>query len=188
MLKTSLDQVVLINEQDEVLGIADKLQAHQDKALHRAISVFLFDKQGYLLMQQRSLEKIVASGCWANTVCGNVRPSESNQACAVRRLQEELGLIFPPEQLFSLGKFRYQVEFANGLAENELDELFVLRVGDRQQLKLKPNPAEVMGCKWFKLRKAQKLLKQAKQKTAPWFDLILQGEFGQKLEEYGQQT
>ena len=49
---TTQEHVVLVNEQDEVLGTMEKLEAHWKGALHRAFSVFLFDDEGRLLLQQ----------------------------------------------------------------------------------------------------------------------------------------
>ncbi|UKL12802.1 isopentenyl-diphosphate Delta-isomerase [Pseudomonas savastanoi] len=72
--------------------MAEKIEAHQSGLLHRAISVFLFDKDGRLLLQRRSASKYHAAGLWANSCCGHPRPGELPIDAAVRRLQEELGI------------------------------------------------------------------------------------------------
>ena len=72
--------------------------------LHRAFSVFLFDSQNRLLLQQRATEKITFSDMWTNTCCSHplgipgetgVGLEESIQGvrrAAVRKLDHELGI------------------------------------------------------------------------------------------------
>lgn len=109
MTRPPLDQVTLVNDQDEVVGSMDKVDAHRGEGkLHRASSVYLFKKKGErieFLLQQRSNKKIVGAQLWANTCCGNVRPIESYEECAYRRLREELGIT--NAEIKSLTKFQY---------------------------------------------------------------------------------
>src|SRR3989338_5068869 len=86
------ESVVLVDESDKPVGQAEKLEAHRLGLLHRAFSVFVFDPQGELLLQQRAASKYHAAGLWANTCCGHPRPGEDLVAAAHRRLREELGL------------------------------------------------------------------------------------------------
>lgn len=174
----SLDQVVLVNEQDEVIGRADKVEAHKQPAqLHRACSVFLFDQDGKLLVQKRSGQKIVGARRWANTACGNVRPGESYEECALRRLREELGIV--GAALEKIGKFQYQVEFENGFVEKEIDTIFAQRLSRRPQLEL--NSAEVQAVDWVDF---EQLLKEGGG-YAPWVSKILsQPEIRKELKNY----
>src|SRR3989344_6441635 len=120
-----LDQVILVDEADNQIGTMDKVAAHRGQGrLHRAISVFLFNDQGQLLIQQRSQEKITAQGQWGNTCCGNVRPGESYQECAYRRLREELG-IAEGVTLAPVRKFSYFARCGEEFSEREIDQVFV---------------------------------------------------------------
>ena len=160
----NLDQVVLVDKYDRVIGQADKIEAHRGAGqLHRAISVFLFDGGGNLLIQQRSEKKIIAPLKWANTCCGNVRPGEKYEECAYRRLQEELGV--GVVELKPIGKFQYQFEFDNGFAENEIDVVFVGVYSGRAV----PNPAEVKSCAWMLF---DDFRHQLNGKYAPWVEII----------------
>lgn len=155
------DEVVLINDDDQVLGRMDKVSAHQGNGrLHRAVSVFLFDEQGEVLVQQRSEFKIVAANKWANTACGNVRPGETRIQCALRRLREELGI--EQVELEDLGKFQYRVSFDNGFSEKEIDAVFA----GRWQGSPKPNPKEVRAVRWLDW---EQLMRRAQgEQWAPW--------------------
>lgn len=169
-------QVVLVNNNDEVVGQANVLDAHQGKGmLHRACSVFLFNDQGQILIQQRSAKKLVAANLWANTVCGNVQPAETVQTCALRRLREELGIV--AVQLIKLGKFQYSVKFDNGFVEHEIDTVFVGQYNGQPQ----PNPAEVQDFGWASYQE----LWQRVDQFAPWVKIILsQKHINQLLKKY----
>jgi len=167
------DHVTLVNEQDQVIGSMDKIEAHCGGGkLHRAISVFLFrrDKTGALelLLQQRSDQKIVGARQWANTVCGNVWPEESYEECARRRLEFELNITqkIPLTDIFI---FRYQVQCNQEFGENEIDHIFVGWFDG----KLKPNPEEVTATQWFAWERAKKLDKSVSN-WSPWFKKMMQ--------------
>lgn len=115
------EEVILVNEHDEVIGSMEKLQAHQEGRLHRAFSVFLFNSNGDLLLQQRASAKYHSGGLWSNTCCSHPRPGEAIQAAAMRRLQEEMGL---QTSLVHLFKFIYKAPVDN-LTEHEVDHVFV---------------------------------------------------------------
>src|SRR3972149_2428433 len=85
------DEVVLVDERDAPTGTADKLAAHRSGALHRALSVFVFDGSGRLLLQRRAADKYPSGGLWANTCCSHPRPGEDVTVAAHRRLREEMG-------------------------------------------------------------------------------------------------
>ena len=131
-----MEQVILVNPQDEPIGVMEKMEAHQKGLLHRAFSVFVFNKKGEMLLQQRAKEKYHSGGLWTNTCCSHPAPGESTDAAAVRRLQEEMGFQTPLKESFS---FMYKTTFDNGLTEHEIDHVFIGEYEDA----IEPNPAEV---------------------------------------------
>ena len=165
-----LDQVILVNQQDEPIGVMDKTEAHRGMGrLHQAISVFLFRKNKTvieLLIQQRSQQKITCAGWWANTVCGNVRPDESREQCALRRLKEELGIT--KARIKPIYKFQYQAKCDKEFSENEIDQVFVGWFDGQIQ----PNPAEVADYQWINW---PSLLDQkiTQYQFVPWFGIML---------------
>lgn len=163
------DLVTLVDENDVVIGVADKVAAHRGEGkLHRAASVFLFRKstesgEVELLLQQRSTKKIVGAEQWANTVCGNVWPEESYEECAKRRLSFELGI--NSVELFDVVTFRYQVQCNQEFSENEIDHIFAGWFDG----KLLSNPEEVASYKWI----AWKDISPTDERWAPWFKLFI---------------
>ncbi|MFD9906681.1 isopentenyl-diphosphate Delta-isomerase [Streptomyces sp. NPDC059063] len=129
----------LVDEDGRTIGTAEKLAAHQAPGqLHRAFSVFLFDEQGRLLLQQRALGKYHSPGVWSNTCCGHPYPGEAPFAAAARRTFEELGV--SPSLLAEAGTVRYNhPDPESGLVEQEFNHLFVGLV----QAELRPDPEEV---------------------------------------------
>lgn len=115
------DLVVLVDENDREIGVEGKLAAHRSGKLHRAISVFVFDRDNRLLLQQRASIKYHSGSLWSNTCCTHPRPAESNIDAASRRLREEMGVACELSQAFS---FVYRAAFPNKLIEHEYDHVF----------------------------------------------------------------
>lgn len=135
------EQVVLVDESDNEIGLMPKLEAHQRGLLHRAFSVFVYNSAGELLLQRRADEKYHSPGLWSNTCCSHPRKGETAADAARRRLHEEMGMECPLNEAFS---FTYRSEFANGLIEHEFDHVFFGSTDELPQ----PNSAEVSGWKY----------------------------------------
>lgn len=131
-----MENVVLVNEADEQTGIMEKLEAHEKALLHRAVSVFLFNAQGDMLLQQRADAKYHSGGLWTNTCCSHPRPGEEPLHAAQRRLREEMGIVAPLQKAFT---FTYKAAFGNGLTEYEFDHVFT----GSYEGAIIPDPAEV---------------------------------------------
>ncbi len=117
-----MESVILVNGNDIEIGLMEKMEAHEKALLHRAFSVFIFNKKGDLLMQQRALRKYHSGGLWTNTCCSHPRPNEDTLLGAQRRLKEEMGFEADLKKVFH---FTYKTEFTNGLTEHEFDHVFV---------------------------------------------------------------
>lgn len=126
-----MEEVILVNENDEVLGAAEKLLAHQTGQLHRAFSIFLYNNEGQMLLQKRADGKYHSAGLWTNACCSHPRPGEDTLAAANRRLEEELGIKTSLSFLFS---FQYEAQLENNLTEHEFDHVFVGYTNDKPQV------------------------------------------------------
>jgi isopentenyl-diphosphate Delta-isomerase len=136
-----LDYVILVDEQDNELGIMEKLKAHEEGKLHRAFSVFLFNDKNELLLQKRATSKYHSGGLWTNTCCSHPRPHETIKDAAARRLFEEMGITC---DLRIKTNFIYQTPFSNGLVEHELDYVLTGKTNQNPQINLQ----EVETFKW----------------------------------------
>ncbi len=137
----SEELVVLVDEDDRVIGTEGKMAAHITGKLHRAVSVFVFNTDGKLLLQQRAASKYHSSGLWSNTCCGHPRPDEGTDTAAHRRLQDEMGFDCPLRRDFG---FVYKRQLDGGLVEHEYDHVFVGRHDGTPS----PTPAEVADWRW----------------------------------------
>ena len=115
------ETLILVNENDEEIGTAPKLDVHRDGSLHRAFSVFITDSEGNILLHRRADEKYHSGGLWTNAACGHPRPGEATVTAAARRLREEMGI---SADLDETGSFTYRAAVDNGLIEHELDHVF----------------------------------------------------------------
>lgn len=164
------EEVILVNENDEVIGTMEKLEAHKKGVLHRAFSVFVFNEQGDLLLQKRAYNKYHSAGLWTNTCCSHPRPNEININAASRRLQEEMGLETPLKEQFF---FIYKTEFENGLTEHELDYVFF---GYTDQNPV-PNPMEVAEYKWISIEDLKREIKENAEQYTSWFKIVAERVF-----------
>lgn len=117
-----MSKVILVNEADEAVGTMEKMQAHREGLLHRAFSIFIFNKAGDMLLQQRAAGKYHSPGLWTNACCSHPFPGESTSDAAERRLIEEMGFATPLKEIFT---FTYRTAFDNGLTEHEVDHVFI---------------------------------------------------------------
>ena len=160
------EQLILVDEEDREVGIMDKLAVHQQGLLHRAFSVFIFNKKGELLLQQRADEKYHSGGLWTNTCCSHPRQGEELNVAVPRRLNEEMGMQCPAEFMFS---FTYRMDFDNGLTEHEFDHVYFGRSDDLPQ----PNPSEVKNFKYIGLEELQKAIEQKPEDFTAWLKICL---------------
>ncbi|MEJ2112163.1 MAG: isopentenyl-diphosphate Delta-isomerase, partial [Flavobacteriaceae bacterium] len=116
------EQVILVNEKDEQIGLMPKLEAHEKALLHRAFSVFIFNNKNELMLQKRATHKYHSPGLWTNTCCSHQRNGENNIEAGKRRLQEEMGFETDLKETIS---FIYKAPFDNGLTEHEYDHILI---------------------------------------------------------------
>lgn len=159
-----MEQVILVNPQDEPIGVMEKMEAHQKGLLHRAFSVFVFNKKGEMLLQQRANQKYHSGGLWTNTCCSHPAPGESTDAAAVRRLQEEMGFQTPLKESFS---FMYKTTFDNGLTEHEIDHVFI---GEYEDV-IEPNSAEVERYEYRTMDSIRDAIQHTPQLFTSWFKI-----------------
>src|SRR5690242_3143777 len=127
------EQVILVDEHNNEIGIMDKQEAHEKAVLHRAFSVFIFNSEGKLLLQQRAASKYHSAGLWTNTCCSHPRPGEATLDGAHRRLEEEMGFDTELKEKFH---FIYKAPFDNGLTEHELDFIYTGKFEGEPKLNL----------------------------------------------------
>lgn len=167
------EQVILVDEKDNPVGLMEKMKAHEEARLHRAFSVFVINKKGELLLQQRALHKYHSPGLWTNTCCSHQRQGETNIQAGRRRLREEMGLDCGLEEMFW---FIYRADFDNGLTEHELDHVMVGHSEDDPVI----NPDEVAAYKWMDMESVRQDIKNRPDIYTEWFKIIFE-EYYQRL-------
>ncbi|MET0636035.1 MAG: isopentenyl-diphosphate Delta-isomerase [Chitinophagaceae bacterium] len=115
-------ELILVNELDEQIGTGEKMKIHREGLLHRAFSVFVFNENGQMLLQRRSLSKYHSGGLWTNTCCSHPAPGQDLEDAAGKRLFEEMGFNTPLTRVFD---FIYRAGLGNGMTEHEFDHVFV---------------------------------------------------------------
>lgn len=166
-----IEHVVLVDETDEILGIEEKMKAHQEGLLHRAFSVFIFrrgeNSNIEFLLQQRHPDKYHCGGLWTNTCCSHPRLNEEVHLAGRRRLKEEMSLDLP---LIPVGTFLYRAFFQNGLIEHELDHVLIGEFKhDSNYSNIEFDPEEVANFSWKSLEDLEQELQIHPELYTPWF-------------------
>lgn len=170
------ENVILVDTNDQPIGLMPKLEAHQKAVLHRAFSVFILNDQNEIMLQQRAHHKYHSPLLWTNTCCSHQRQGESNVQAGRRRLFEEMGF---ETELTELFHFIYKAPFDNGLTEHELDHVMIGRYSGQPQI----NPEEVEAWQWMAIEDVQADMQQQPEKYTVWFRIIFD-EFYHYLEEH----
>ena len=161
------EKVILVDVNNNPIGLMHKMKAHKEALLHRAFSVFILDSKERLLLQQRAAHKYHSPLLWTNTCCSHQRQGETNLQAGNRRLQEEMGIDVELEELFS---FIYKAPFDNGLTEHEYDHV-MLGYTDKDPT---INVDEVAGFKWVELKKVKQDIYQNPSVYTVWFKIIFE--------------
>ncbi|WP_394750413.1 isopentenyl-diphosphate Delta-isomerase [Spongiimicrobium salis] len=170
------EKVILVNEFDEQIGTMPKMEAHEKAVLHRAFSVFILNKNGEMMLQQRAAHKYHSPLLWTNTCCSHQREGEDNISAGKRRLKEEMGFETELKELFS---FIYKAPFDNGLTEHELDHVMV---GNYEEAPL-INTEEVAAWKWMMPEAVQEDIAKHPQRYTAWFKIIFEKFYNHLIEE-----
>lgn len=147
----------------------DKLEVHIKGLRHKAVSVFVMDGKR-VLIQRRALSKYHTPGLWANTCCTHPHWNEDPGTCAVRRLDDELGItgIYPVYR----DQLEYRADVGDGLIEHEVVDLFVAPASARA-LNLNLNPDEVMETRWIDIYDLAAEVARHPEAYTPWLRIYL---------------
>ena len=161
------ENVILVNEDDQPIGLMPKMEAHEKALLHRAFSVFVLNDSGEIMLQQRAADKYHSPLLWTNTCCSHQRDGEGNIEAGKRRLREEMGFSVELKELFS---FIYKAPFDNGLTEHEFDHVMVGYSNNTPKI----NPDEVADWKWMQPEAIKNDIAQNPETYTAWFKIIFE--------------
>lgn len=164
------ERVILVDVHDNPIGLMPKMEAHEKAVLHRAFSVFVFNDNGELMLQQRASSKYHSPLLWTNTCCSHQRSGETNIKAGKRRLEEEMGFVTDLQEVFS---FVYKAPFDNGLTEHELDHVMIGKFNGIPKI----NKEEVQSYKWMPLEAVKSDIENQPQIYTEWFKIIFKESF-----------
>jgi isopentenyl-diphosphate delta-isomerase len=157
------EELILVDAEDNEIGYRSKADCHDGAGiLHRAFSLFLFNNDGGLLLQQRSAGKRLWPGYWSNTCCSHPRRGETLQIATMRRLNDELNIAADVEPVYH---FCYRATFSEAGSENELCHVFLGKVRGE----VRPNDSEIQSTRFVSMCELDDELKEHAQHFTPWF-------------------
>jgi len=163
----SEEKVILVDKNDNQVGLMPKLEAHEKGILHRAFSVFIFNSKYELLLQKRASSKYHSGGLWTNTCCSHPREGEDILDAANRRLGEEMGIKTSLRKVYD---FIYKAELDNQLTEHEFDHVFY-GVCDRDP---KLNKDEAEDFKWVDMETLNNDIIKNEDNYTVWFKIAFE--------------
>jgi isopentenyl-diphosphate delta-isomerase len=166
------EYVLLVDEQDRQIGKIEKMEAHVKGLLHRAFSVFIFNENNELILQQRAFSKYHSPGLWTNTCCSHPRNGEDTESAAHRRMVEEMGFDCEFSEAFS---FLYKADVGEGLIEHEFDHVFI----GKSEKKPFINEQEVSDWKYMIMEDIRTDMDQNPDRYTVWFKIAFD-----EVEEY----
>ena len=181
VVSSEAEELILVDIDDNETGFLSKADCHNgDGTLHRAFSLFLFNDDGELLLQQRSETKRLWPGFWSNSICSHPRRGESMQQATRRRLRDELNFETELEFVY---KFDYQAGFGEFGSEHELCHVYL----GKACASPKPNDHEVAAVRFIAPQILTEEFESRPAQFTPWFKLewqALEAEHGEMLRKY----
>ena len=164
------DYVILVDENNNQIGLEEKILAHKKNLLHRAFSIFIFNDSFEILLQKRAPNKYHSGNLWTNTCCSHPLENLSLVESAKKRLVEEMGIKANLNEVFS---FIYQAEFDNGLSEYEYDHVLFGISNNKPIL----NPDEAIDYKWIKISDLTAQIEKNPGNFTVWLQIMINNYF-----------
>ena len=168
-----MNNVVLVDKFDNEIGIQEKILAHKQGILHRAFSIFIFNKKKELMIQKRAKSKYHSGGLWSNTCCSHPKPKESIEKSTRIRLLEEMGFSC---SLKKITQFVYKANLEDGLIEYEFDHIFIGTYDHSPTI----NRNEVEEWKWISMQCLEKEISKKPQIYTYWLKEFITKHYSKK--------
>ncbi len=163
--KSCEDHLILVDENDQEIGSALKKDCHIGNGiLHRAFSVFIFNEENEVLLQQRSEEKMLWGKFWSNACCSHPKLGETIEDAAQRRIKEELSI---EAKLNFLFKFEYQEKFEDIGSENELCHVLIGKCDEEPNF----DPNEISDLKYLSIEEMTRSIEESPNQYTPWLKI-----------------
>jgi len=181
LVSSESEELILVDRHDNEVGYGSKADCHDGAGvLHRAFSLFLFNEDGELLLQQRGAQKRLWPQFWSNSCCSHPRRGETLPVATMRRLSDELNIVADLEYVY---RFCYQATFSEAGSENELCHVFLGRLNGEVQ----PNGSEIESIRFISKNGLDEELAADPGRYTPWFKQewkTLREDFSEQLARY----
>lgn len=152
----------VVDENDRVIARAPRREVHARGLLHRAVHVLVYDRDGRVLLQKRSASKDRFPNTWSASASGHVDSGEDYDACVVREMREEIGIVTEPPPR--------RVERITACAETEQEFVWVYVARSDGPVTFEPKEVSEVG--WFAPAEVDAWIRRAPADFSPSFRLV----------------
>ena len=152
------EYIDLVDKHGNPLGTSElKSVIHQKGYYHHTAHIWLYTKNGYVLLSQRSAKKSICPLLWDVSVAGHIDAGETIKQAAIRETQEEIGLTILESQLKPVGVFPCFQTYDSGIIDNEFHNTFIAEL-NTPITALKVQEEEVEALKLISISEFQNLI------------------------------
>lgn len=182
-----IGELLLVDENDSIIGYGEKMTVHQKGILHRTFSIFIYDQSAKkILIQKRAKEKYHSGGLWSNSCCSHQYRGEQWIDAIKRCIADELGIkvniqeckiniedyakycMEHDDNVIQTGVFRYFSDYGD-MKENEIDHVFICSLNERIIKEISPNPKEIDEIQWITFSELEKWYNGNHIEFTSWF-------------------
>ncbi|WP_338358084.1 NUDIX hydrolase [Yeosuana marina] len=152
------EYIDIVNEDGTITGRKTlKSEIHAKGYYHNTAHVWLYTKDGNILLAQRSASKSICPLLWDVSVAGHVDAGELIVHGALREVKEEIGLTLTPNDLQKIGVFKCFQSYPSGIKDNEFHHTYIAEFNVPLS-KLSPQEEEVEDLKLVSFEVFQELI------------------------------
>ena len=154
-----MDEYIDIVDQKGIFTGKSELKSiiHQKGYYHHTAHVWLYTKDGHILLSQRSAKKTICPLMWDVSVAGHIDAGETIVNGAIRECKEEIGLDINEEKLTKIGIFECFQSYESGIEDNEFHNTFICEL-TKSLSELNRQEEEVEALKLVSFHEFQRLI------------------------------
>jgi isopentenyl-diphosphate Delta-isomerase len=167
--------VVVVDDQDQVIGTAMLAEVWQKGLYHRTVSIFIVDERNRMLLQLRGPNVKIYPNCWDQAAGGHVDEGFSYEKAAHTEILEELGLA--DLKLATVATLRTNERLDDGRIINQFERVYRAQISSNEVLV--PEQREISQLRWFSSEELREEIALCPEQFTPGLLVVLKDYFSE---------